>query len=45
LNFGPFDFFTITSQFPLGDYEFNCRMLEPVTGGVKAVDINPFKVQ
>jgi hypothetical protein len=44
-NFGPVDLFTVTGDFPLGRYEFSCRLLDPVTGELKAVDLNPFDIQ
>ena len=30
---------------PRGSWEFNCRLLDPVTGGELALDVNGFEVQ
>lgn len=44
-NFGPMNLFIVTSSLPRGAYSFNCRFLDPVTGAIKAEDLNPFTVQ
>ena len=41
-NAGPLTLFTFTAAFPHGTYGFNCRILQPVTGGLLAEDLNPF---
>ena len=43
-NFGPLTLFTVNSGFPCGPYVFNCRILNPVTGGLLAEDLNPFTI-
>jgi len=36
---------TITSALPRGPYGLNCRILDPVTGELRAEDLNPFTIQ
>ena len=43
-DFGPMPLFTVNSSLPRGNYAFNCRFLDPVTGAIKAEDLNPFTV-
>ena len=45
VDLGPFDLLPDTTGYPLGGYEFSCRMLDPVTGEFLALDRNFFEVQ
>ena len=44
-DFGPVPLFPVTANTPLGTYELNCRLLDPVTGRQLALDLNPFVIQ
>ena len=44
-NAGPLTLFTVSTAFPRGTYGFNCRLLNPVTGGLLTEDLNPFQIQ
>ena len=44
LNLGPLPLLPVTPGLPRGDYEFSCRMLDPVTGALLFEDINTFEV-
>lgn len=35
----------INSSIPRGDYSFNCRLLDPVTGTLLSEDFTPFQIQ
>jgi DNA-binding beta-propeller fold protein YncE len=45
LELGPINLFVVSGSFPLGNYEFSCRLLHPVTGEAKSEDLNPFAIQ
>lgn len=45
LELGPINLFVVSGSFPLGNYEFSCRLLQPVTGETKSEDLNPFAIQ
>jgi|GEM_PF-2912584 len=45
LDFGPRVLFTIDATFDLGDYEVNCRLLNPTTGAEIGFDRNLFVVE
>ena len=44
-DFGPMPLVTVTPDIPLGTYEYNCRMIDPVTGRPVTLDRNPFDIQ
>jgi hypothetical protein len=44
-NFGPLPLFTVEETFPVGIWEFNCRMTSIVTGETLVLDQNPFEVR
>jgi hypothetical protein len=44
-NFGPTPLFPVVPALPRGMYEFSCRFLDPITGGLMVVDLNPFQIQ
>ena len=44
-NFGPFNLFAVAPSMPRGTYAFNCRMVNPVTGGLMVEDLNSFQIQ
>lgn len=41
----PFTLFTVAHWMPRGVYSLGCRLLDPVTGGLKGETIRPFLVQ
>jgi hypothetical protein len=43
-NLGPITLFTVGAAFPRGQYAFNCRILDPVTGLLQSEDLNPFEI-
>jgi hypothetical protein len=43
-NFAPMPLFQVSANLPEGSYEFNARMIDPVTGDVLSEAINPFSV-
>lgn len=45
VNFGPLPLLTVTPAIPRGRYEWNCRMIDPVTGESRSSDTNLFDVQ
>jgi len=45
VDLGPLPILPVTAALPRGDYEFSCRMLDPVTGELLAEDLNLFEVQ
>lgn len=45
VNLGQPTLLTITPQFLRGAYGIHCRFVDPVTGTLKAEDLNPFVVQ
>ncbi len=45
LDIGPVTLFTVPSAAPRGNYKWNCRLLDPVTGEIRATDINRFEIQ
>ena len=44
-NLGTMTLFTVDSTSPRGEYQFNSRMVDPVTGKLKSEDINAFTLQ
>jgi hypothetical protein len=44
-NLGPITLFTVSAGFPLGQYAFSCRILDPVTGLLQSEDLNPFEIR
>ena len=44
-DFGPFSLRLVTDEVPRGVYEFNSRILDPITGRVLSEDINSFTIQ
>ena len=44
-NLGPLPLLTVTPAITRGRYEWNCRMINPVTGESRSSDINLFDVQ
>lgn len=45
IELGPLPLLPVNASLPRGDYEFSCRMLEPVTGELLWEDRNPFEVR
>lgn len=45
LDLGPLPFLPVNAGTPRGDFEFSCRMLDPVTGAVLAEDRETFVVE
>lgn len=45
VDIGPVPLFTVTPATPRGRYEWNCRLIDPVTGEIKSTDVNFFDVQ
>ncbi len=43
-NFGPLPLFP-AADMPPGNYEFSCRLLDPITKKLLAEDLNTFEVQ
>lgn len=41
----PFDLFTVQPWLPRGEYRLGCRLLNPVTGGIKVDTIRSFWIQ
>ena len=44
-DFGPLPLFLVTTTLPPGTYEFNSRMLNPITGSLVKEDLNSFVIQ
>ena len=44
-DFGPMPLFTVTSDFTPGTYEYNCRLIDPVTGRPVTLDRNVYDIQ
>jgi hypothetical protein len=44
-TYGPATFFEVSSSLPRGIYDYSCRMLDPTTGELLTVDVNPFQLQ
>lgn len=44
-DFGPVTLATVTSTLPRGDYTFNCRLLDPVSGELLTEDVQLFTLQ
>ena len=44
MDLAPIPLFPVTPSLPLGDFAYNCRLLEPATGRAIALDINKFKI-
>lgn len=45
IDLGPAPLFDVTAAFPRGNYEFSCRMRDPVTGELLAEDLNSFDIR
>jgi hypothetical protein len=45
LDFGPLVMGPVLAATPIGEYEFSCRILSPVTGELMFEDLNTFQVQ
>ncbi len=44
VNLGPVPLVPVTADLPSGDYEFSCRLLDPVTGKLLVEDLNSFNI-
>jgi hypothetical protein len=44
-DIGPLPLATVTPGFPRGRYEWNCRLIDPVTGEIRATDVNFFDIE
>lgn len=44
IDLGPLQLLPVDDSLPRGDYEFSCRMLDPVTGELLSEDLNFFNV-
>jgi len=44
-DFGPLALIPVQTSLPRGEYQFNCRLLDAVTGAPLADDVNPFQLQ
>lgn len=44
-DFGPFPLFAADPGFPRGSWEYNCRLLDPITGAERSFDQNAFEIQ
>lgn len=44
-NFGPIELFPVVADTPRGEYEINCRILNPPTGELLSEDLNSFAIR
>ena len=44
-DLGPIDLFLAEALPPGPGYELSCRVLDPVTGALMSVDLNPFTIE